>query len=174
MTRIDVGSLGEYIREQRKLAQLSLRQLAANAGVSNPYLSQIERGARNPSAEILGQLAKALSISAETLYIRAGILEDRGGDVLVTTAIMADVTITDRQRRVLLEVYGAFQSENVVSASWKQAEQLQDAEQHQTTNETAYADTSAARGQSEAVDLTVDSAPSPRVVSTQEPVHAAT
>ena len=98
MARIDVGGLGEYIREQRTLAQLSLRQLAASSEVSNPYLSQIERGLRRPSAEILGQIAKALRISAETLY--------------VTAAIMATSALTDRQRRVLLEIYAAFQTEN--------------------------------------------------------------
>jgi len=80
VTRIDVGGLGEYIREQRKLAEMSLRQLAANAEISNPYLSQIERGMRKPSAEILSQIAKGLRISAETLYVRAGILEDIRGD----------------------------------------------------------------------------------------------
>lgn len=115
MTRIDVEHLGEYIREQRNAAELSLRQLAANSGVSNPYLSQVERGLRKPSAEILGQIAKALRISAETLYVKAGILEDHGGDASVTASLMADLTITDRQRRVLLEIYGAFQNENVTT-----------------------------------------------------------
>lgn len=112
MARIDVTGLGEYIREQRTAAELSLRQLATNAGVSNPYLSQVERGLRNPSAEILGQIAKALAISAESLYIKAGILEEREGDLSVTTSLMADETLTERQRRVLLEIYAAFQSEN--------------------------------------------------------------
>ncbi|MBP7971566.1 MAG: helix-turn-helix domain-containing protein [Candidatus Nanopelagicales bacterium] len=112
MARIDVGGLGEYIREQRTLAQLSLRQLAASSEVSNPYLSQIERGLRRPSAEILGQIAKALRISAETLYVKAGILEDTGETVSVTAAIMATSALTDRQRRVLLEIYAAFQTEN--------------------------------------------------------------
>jgi transcriptional regulator with XRE-family HTH domain len=112
VSRIDVGGLGGYIREQRGLAQLSLRQVAATAGVSNPYLSQIERGLRKPSAEILREIAKALRISVESLYVRAGILEDRGGDVAVTTSLMSDETISDRQRRVLLDIYAAFQTEN--------------------------------------------------------------
>lgn len=110
--RIDVAGLGAYIREQREAAQVSLRQLAKSAGVSNPYLSQVERGLRKPSAEILGQIAKALRISAETLYIRAGILEERSGDLAVTTALAADITLTERQRVTLLEIYQAFQAEN--------------------------------------------------------------
>ena len=112
MARIDVTGLGDYIREQRNAAQLSLRQLAATAGVSNPYLSQIERGLRKPSAEILAQIAKALRISAETMYVRAGILQDRAGDEAVTSTIAGDATLTERQRSVLLEIYAAFQAEN--------------------------------------------------------------
>lgn len=109
---IDVRSLGEYIREQRTSAEVSLRQLAKSAGVSNPYLSQVERGLKKPSAEILGQIAGALRISAETLYVRAGLLEARDGDAAVTEAITADETLTERQRQVLLEIYAAFQKEN--------------------------------------------------------------
>ena len=91
MASLNVGGLGEYLREQRRSAQLSLRQLADAAGVSNPYLSQIERGLRKPSAEILQQLAKALRISAETLYVQAGILDERERDGLeVRAAILAD------------------------------------------------------------------------------------
>ena len=112
MATIDVHSLGEYIREQRESAEVSLRQLAKNAGVSNPYLSQVERGLKKPSAEILGQIASALRISAETLYVRAGLLEPRDGDAAVTEAIAADESLTERQRQVLLEIYAAFQSEN--------------------------------------------------------------
>lgn len=115
MARIDVTGLGDYIREQRNAAQLSLRQLAANAGVSNPYLSQVERGLRKPSAEILAQIAKGLRISAETLYVRAGILEERAGDEAVTASIAGDTTLTERQRSVLLEIYAAFQIENDAS-----------------------------------------------------------
>ena len=112
MKRIGVGGLGEYIREQRKLAEMPLRQLAASAAVSNPYLSQIERGMRKPSAEILSQIAKGLRISAETLYVRAGILDEVRGDASVTAALLADESITDRQRQVLQEIYAAFQKEN--------------------------------------------------------------
>ena len=112
---LNVGSLssvGEYIRDQRRSAQYSLRQLADAAGVSNPYLSQIERGLRKPSAEILQQIAKALRISAETLYVRAGILEERDGDQEVTAAVLADPVLTERQKRVLLDIYASFVREN--------------------------------------------------------------
>ncbi len=97
--------LGEFIREQRRSTQLSLRKLAARAGVSNPYLSQIERGLRKPSAEILQAIARALQISAETLYVRAGIL-DRAPEAPGTEqAILADATLGEHQKQVLLEVY---------------------------------------------------------------------
>jgi transcriptional regulator with XRE-family HTH domain len=121
MATIDVRTLGEYIREQRESAEVSLRQLAKNAGVSNPYLSQVERGLKKPSAEILGQIASALRISAETLYVRAGLLEPRAGNAVVTEAITADESLTERQRQVLLEIYAAFQSENAVLASATEA-----------------------------------------------------
>src|SRR3954449_363559 len=104
-----VESLGDYLREQRLAARLSLRQLAEQAGVSNPYLSQIERGLRKPSAEVLQQLAKALRVSAETLYVRAGILDP--ADHRATTvemALLADTAITERQKRVLIDVYTSF------------------------------------------------------------------
>lgn len=117
MAGLTVGSLGEYIREQRRNAQYSLRQLADAAGVSNPYLSQIERGLRRPSAEILQQIAKALRISAETLYVQAGILEERPEQVReVQSAILADSGINERQKRVLLEIYEAFRKENAAAA----------------------------------------------------------
>lgn len=112
MARIDVGGLGDFIRDQRDQAQMSLRQLASAAGVSNPYLSQVERGLRRPSAEILGRIAQGLRISAETLYVQAGILDERDGDEAVTTAIAADRTLTERQRATLLQIYAAFQAEN--------------------------------------------------------------
>jgi transcriptional regulator with XRE-family HTH domain len=104
--------LGEFIREQRRVARLSLRKLSDMAGISNPYLSQIERGLRKPSAEILQQIAKALRISAETLYVRAGILEARedGGDLV--DAILRDPTITESQKQTLISVYQAFRHEN--------------------------------------------------------------
>ncbi|MFB7944490.1 helix-turn-helix domain-containing protein [Kitasatospora phosalacinea] len=113
MASLNVGSLGEYIREQRRSAQYSLRQLADAAGVSNPYLSQIERGLRKPSAEILQQIAKALRISAETLYVQAGILEERDGEGPgLRAAILADPLINERQKQALLSVYEAFLKEN--------------------------------------------------------------
>jgi transcriptional regulator with XRE-family HTH domain len=104
--------LGEFIRAQRELTEMSVRRLAQSAGVSNPYLSQIERGLRKPSAEILQQLAKALRISAEQLYVRAGILEDREGDQELIAAILADPVLTERQKHVLIEVYESFRHEN--------------------------------------------------------------
>ena len=112
MARIDVSGIGGFIREQRDQAQMSVRQLAKAAEVSNPYLSQVERGLRKPSAEILGRIAQGLRISAETLYVRAGILAEREGDEVVTTAIASDATLTERQRATLLQIYAAFQSEN--------------------------------------------------------------
>ncbi len=112
MARIDVSGIGGFIREQRDQAQMSVRQLAKAAEVSNPYLSQVERGLRKPSAEILGRIAQGLRISAETLYVRAGILAQREGDEVVTTAIASDATLTERQRATLLQIYAAFQSEN--------------------------------------------------------------
>src|SRR6478735_8419785 len=104
-----VESLGEYLKEQRIAARLSLRQLAEQAGVSNPYLSQIERGLRRPSAEVLQQIAKALRISAEQLYLRAGIVspqEGIGGSVEL--AILGDPSLTERQKQSLLDVYASF------------------------------------------------------------------
>ena len=115
MARIDVSGLGGFIRDQRDQAQMSLRQLAKAADVSNPYLSQVERGLRKPSAEILARIAAGLRISAETLYVRAGILEEHRGDHTVLAAISEDPTLTERQRKVLLEIYAAFQTENSTS-----------------------------------------------------------
>ena len=108
-----VGGLGEFLREQRRSAQLSLRQLAEQAGVSNPYLSQIERGLRRPSAEVLQQLAKALRISAETIYVRAGILDPaEGGERSVQLAVLADPALSERQKQVLLDVYQSFRTDH--------------------------------------------------------------
>ncbi|WP_308301924.1 helix-turn-helix transcriptional regulator, partial [Frankia sp. AgKG'84/4] len=112
MPNLNVRDLGVFIREQRRTAQISLRQLASQAGVSNPYLSQIERGLRRPSAEILQQIAKALRISAEVLYVQAGILEERPGDESVMSAILADETLSERQKQVVLDIYEAFCREN--------------------------------------------------------------
>ncbi len=114
MPALSVPDLGSYLREQRHAAQLSLRQLADAAGISNPYLSQIERGLKRPSAEILQQLAKGLRISAESLYVRAGILEERHDPgtrtrvVDVVAALHADTRLTVRQRAVLIDVYESF------------------------------------------------------------------
>jgi len=109
---LKVTELGDYLREQRTSAQLSLRQLAAVAGVSNPYLSQVERGLRKPSAEVLQQIAKGLRISAEALYVRAGILDERDDRVEVEAAVLADPHLTERQRQVLLDIYATFRSKD--------------------------------------------------------------
>jgi len=119
-TPISVHDLGEYLREQRQSAELSLRQLSEVAGISNPYISQIERGLKKPSAEILQALAKALRISAESLYVRAGILDERtdlGGVPAadVTDAILADPKLNGRQRTALLDVYKSFVGERAAS-----------------------------------------------------------
>jgi transcriptional regulator with XRE-family HTH domain len=108
-----LGTLGEFIGAQRQAAQLTLRQLADQAGISNPYLSQIERGLRRPSAEVLQQLAKALRVSAESLYVRAGILDPQDHSATtVEMAVLADAAITERQKRVLIDVYSSFVKEN--------------------------------------------------------------
>lgn len=113
MASLKVGDVGAFLREQRRAAQLSLRQLADAAGVSNPYLSQIERGLRKPSAEILQQLARALRISAETLYVRAGILDEQEREGLeVRGAILTDPMLNEQQKQVLLQVYESFRKEN--------------------------------------------------------------
>jgi transcriptional regulator with XRE-family HTH domain len=109
------AEIGAFIREQRHNAKLSLRRLADEAGVSNPYLSQIERGLRKPSAEILQQLAKGLRISAEQLYVQAGLLEDRGTSLEVQAAVVSDTAINERQKRVLLDIYGSFVAENIAA-----------------------------------------------------------
>ncbi|WP_243859673.1 helix-turn-helix domain-containing protein [Amycolatopsis arida] len=113
----DIGrDIGEYIRQQRNNAKISLRQLSRLAGVSNPYLSQIERGVRKPSAEILQQIAKGLRISAEALYVQAGILDvPTGGPV--PDAIRADTGLTERQKQVLLDVYESFRRESTAAGN---------------------------------------------------------
>jgi transcriptional regulator with XRE-family HTH domain len=117
-----VKSIGDYIREQREQARISMRQLAQAAGVSNPYLSQIERGLRKPSADILQQIAKGLRISAEALYVQAGILEDRPPDSGVRSALLADPDLSERQKQVLVEIYESFRKENAVAAEAERAE----------------------------------------------------
>jgi transcriptional regulator with XRE-family HTH domain len=104
--------LGSFIREQRGSARLSLRRLSELAGISNPYLSQIERGLRRPSAEILQQIAKALRISAETLYVQAGILEPPSGTPDLTRAIMADQSISEEQKQALVRIYLSFRRDH--------------------------------------------------------------
>jgi transcriptional regulator with XRE-family HTH domain len=103
--------LGEFIRDQRRTARLSLRKLSELAGISNPYLSQIERGLRKPSAEILQAIARALRISSETLYVRAGILEERDTEADLVGDILRDRTITEGQKQALVEIYRSFQRE---------------------------------------------------------------
>src|SRR5690242_20772278 len=113
-----VETLGGYLREQRVAAEMSLRQLADLAGVSNPYLSQIERGLRRPSAEVLQQLAKALRISAEQVYVQAGILNPDDDQVRsVELAVLADPVLTERQKQALLAVYQSFRAENSSTAT---------------------------------------------------------
>jgi transcriptional regulator with XRE-family HTH domain len=121
MANQTVKSIGDYIREQREQAKISMRQLAQQAGVSNPYLSQIERGLRKPSADILQQLAKGLRISAEALYVQAGILEDRPADSGVRSALLADPELSERQKQVLIEIYESFRKENAAEAEVAQA-----------------------------------------------------
>ena len=109
------ADLGDFIRQQRETARLSLRRLSEIAGISNPYLSQIERGLRKPSAEILQQIAKALRISAETLYVRAGILEADRDALDVVSAIASDPDLDDAQRQALIRIYLSFRSEHAAA-----------------------------------------------------------
>src|SRR5206468_11950953 len=108
--------VGDYIREQRSAARVSLRELARTAGVSNPYLSQVERGLRKPSAEILASIARGLKISAETLYEQAGILDRRSGTPDTLAAIRSDPALSERHKAVLLELYETYVREHAVSA----------------------------------------------------------
>ena len=105
-----VRDVGRYIREQRRQAELSLRKLASQAGVSNPYLSQIERGLRQPSARILKDIAKALRISAETLYVRAGILDEEDEDTDLVATVLRDPHLSERQKQALIEIYRSFRA----------------------------------------------------------------
>ena len=104
--------LGNFIRDQRRNARLSLRKLSELAGISNPYLSQIERGLRKPSAEILQGIARGLRISAETLYVRAGILDEQGDPPDLVAAVVRDPSLSERQKQVLLEIYRSFQQDD--------------------------------------------------------------
>ena len=117
-----VGSqVGDFIRHQRSAAQVSLRELARAAGVSNPYLSQVERGLRKPSAEILAQIARGLKISAETLYEQAGILDRRSGTAGTVAAIRADEALSERHKAVLLELYETYAREHAAQLAREQA-----------------------------------------------------
>ncbi|MEO5876662.1 MAG: helix-turn-helix transcriptional regulator [Streptosporangiaceae bacterium] len=128
MASSKVGSIGEYIKEHRTRAKISVRQLAEVTGVSNPYLSQIERGLRKPSAEILQQIAKGLRISAEVLYVQAGILEDRETDTDVLTAVRADLGLTERQKQVLYDIYTSFRKENALADPGPEHESISEEE----------------------------------------------
>jgi transcriptional regulator with XRE-family HTH domain len=135
-----VKSIGDYIREQREQARISMRQLAQQAGVSNPYLSQIERGLRKPSADILQQIAKGLRISAEALYVQAGILEDRPADTGVRSALLADAELSERQKQVLMEIYESFRKENAAIAEAQAAEVAAQAAEVEAAAEVAAAE----------------------------------
>ncbi len=112
------SDIGSFIRSQRELAQVSVRQLAEKSGVSNPYLSQVERGLRKPSADVLNQIAKALRVSAEVLYVRAGILEPSDKSQ-VRDAVITDTAITERQKQILLDIYASFTQQNEsISEEW--------------------------------------------------------
>ena len=115
MSPVNVSAIGAYIREQREQAKISLRQLAQSAGISNPYLSQIERGLRRPSADILQQIAKGLRISAEALYVQAGFLEDKAPGSVVRDAVLTDPELTERQKQMLIEVYESFRKETAMA-----------------------------------------------------------
>jgi transcriptional regulator with XRE-family HTH domain len=148
MANQTVKSIGDYIREQREQARISMRQLAQSAGVSNPYLSQIERGLRKPSADILQQIAKGLRISAEALYVQAGILEDRPADTGVRSALLADAELSERQKQVLIEIYESFRKENAAIAEAQAAEVAAQAAQ---AAEAAAAEATAATTEASAV-----------------------
>ena len=128
-----VGSLGDYLREQRVAAELTLRQLAEQTGVSNPYLSQIERGLRKPSADVLQQLAKALRISAEQIYVQAGILSAETAESrAVELAILGDPSLSERHKQALLDVYHAFASTSEVSTATSETDTDEAAESART------------------------------------------
>ncbi len=147
-----VKSIGDYIREQREQARISMRQLAQQAGVSNPYLSQIERGLRKPSADILQQIAKGLRISAEALYVQAGILEDRPVNTGVRSALLADAELSERQKQVLIEIYESFRKENAAIAEAQAAEvAAQAAQAAEAAAEAAAAEAAAATTEASAV-----------------------
>jgi transcriptional regulator with XRE-family HTH domain len=126
MSPVNVANIGAYIREQREQAKISLRQLAQNAGISNPYLSQIERGLRRPSADILQQIAKGLRISAEALYVQAGFLEDRAPGSIVREAVLTDPELSERQKQMLIEIYESFRKETALATAADEADVTDD------------------------------------------------
>ena len=150
MANQTVKSIGDYIREQREQARISMRQLAQSAGVSNPYLSQIERGLRKPSADILQQIAKGLRISAEALYVQAGILEDRPADTGVRSALLADAELSERQKQVLIEIYESFRKENTAVAEARAAEVAAQAAEAEAAAEAVAAEAAAKAATAEA------------------------
>jgi transcriptional regulator with XRE-family HTH domain len=117
MSPVNVSSIGSFIREQREQAKVSIRQLAQVAGLSQPYLSQIERGLRKPSAEMLQQIAKGLRVSAEALYLQAGLGEDRPPGASVRSAVLDDTDLTERQKQMLIELYDSFRKEAALAAA---------------------------------------------------------
>jgi transcriptional regulator with XRE-family HTH domain len=137
MSPVNVSSIGSYIREQREQAKISIRQLAQAAGVSNPYLSQVERGLRRPSADILQQIAKGLRISAEALYVQAGILDDKPGETSVADAIMADGELTERQKQMLIDIYESFRKEVSAEADAEGSAELEAAASEDGDGESA-------------------------------------
>ncbi len=132
--------LGGFIREQRHHDRISLRKLSELAGISNPYLSQIERGLRKPSAEILQSIARGLQISAETLYVRAGILDEHE-ETDLAEHIARDPHLNDRQKQTLLEIYSSFRSERAdtpaVSAASESSEGMEGSEGSKGIEDTA-------------------------------------
>jgi transcriptional regulator with XRE-family HTH domain len=122
MSPVTASSIGSFVREQREQARISIRQLAQIAGVSNPYLSQIERGLRKPSADVLQQIAKGLRISAEALCVQAGILEDRPLGVSVRSVVLGDPDLTERQKQMLIELYDSFRKEAMLAAAAEDAD----------------------------------------------------
>jgi transcriptional regulator with XRE-family HTH domain len=117
MSPVNVSSIGSFIREQREQAKMSIRQLAQVAGLSQPYLSQIERGLRKPSAEMLQQIAKGLRVSAEALYLQAGLGEDRPPGASVRSAVLDDPDLTERQKQMLIELYDSFRKEAAMAVA---------------------------------------------------------
>ncbi|MGH8880840.1 MAG: helix-turn-helix domain-containing protein, partial [Stackebrandtia sp.] len=141
--------IGEFIRDMRRNAKVSLRQLADQAGVSNPYLSQIERGLRKPSAEVLQQLANALRVSTPLMYLRAGLLNQKDGPQTLA-AIAGDSLLTTRQKQTLTEIYEAFRRENARNAG----DDLDDDVDEPVVFDSDVAD--AAAGEAEAMGIDVD------------------